>query len=209
MQKQVMVPHEETHRELETVIQESLAQLAQHPQPPPARHEKGLEDNFVALSKIGVPFFERHVDQGKADKWFREIEKILELLKAFPKYYFLPTLIAQKRREFTMLKQKPGMSVAMYSHQFPVLGHYAPIIINDPAAKMIYFFLDGLLSEIQTQIATSRIRTFDRLCEAACDVELDMKCLSSIGTDKIRPIVPLAQSVMPAAGPCVRPTTPL
>ncbi|KAL3519621.1 hypothetical protein ACH5RR_017770 [Cinchona calisaya] len=58
--------------------------------------------------------------------------------------------------------------VTEYSYQFHVLGRYTPTIMNYPDEKMIFFW-DGLLSEIQTQITVSGIRTFDWLFEAACD----------------------------------------
>ncbi|KAL3504344.1 hypothetical protein ACH5RR_034185 [Cinchona calisaya] len=74
----------------QTIIQQSLDQSAKRPQPPPVHRENDLEDYFVVISKIGVPFFERGVDIDKAVKWFGWIEEVLALLKVSTN--FLETL---------------------------------------------------------------------------------------------------------------------
>ncbi|KAL3524669.1 hypothetical protein ACH5RR_013041 [Cinchona calisaya] len=78
------------------------------------------------MSEIGMPIFDEGVDLDKAKKWFGMIEEIMVLLKALEPLkpqafmkYFPPTLTVQKQKEFTMLKHKPSMSIAM---QYPALG---------------------------------------------------------------------------------------
>ncbi|KAL3535074.1 hypothetical protein ACH5RR_003535 [Cinchona calisaya] len=138
----------------QTVIQQSLGQPAQHPQPLPTCHEKDVEECFVPEPL--KPQVVTHFLEEKTKAWWKGVSLTLTIngivtwdrfRQAFMKHCFPPTLIAQKQREFTMLKQKPGMSITEYSHQFHVLGSYAPTIMNDPTEKMI-FFRDGFLSEI-------------------------------------------------------------
>ncbi|KAL3506559.1 hypothetical protein ACH5RR_031941 [Cinchona calisaya] len=47
------------------LIQQSLVQLAHHPQPSPTRREKDVEKCFVVMSKIGVSMFDGGVDLDK------------------------------------------------------------------------------------------------------------------------------------------------
>ncbi|KAL3529318.1 hypothetical protein ACH5RR_008640 [Cinchona calisaya] len=69
--------------------------------------------NSTSSTTIVTPFLEE-----KAKAWWKDVSPVLTLngpvtwdrfRLAFLKHYFSPTLAARKLREFTMLKEKPGM----------------------------------------------------------------------------------------------------
>ncbi|KAL3510337.1 hypothetical protein ACH5RR_029738 [Cinchona calisaya] len=88
----------------------------------------GLIEEILALLKTHEPLKPQiaiHFLIGEVSAWWKGLPLALTLNgpvtwdrfhQAFLKNYFPPILIAQKRREFMMLKQKPGIFVVEYSH---------------------------------------------------------------------------------------------
>ncbi|KAL3506557.1 hypothetical protein ACH5RR_031939 [Cinchona calisaya] len=77
------------------LIQQSLVQLAHHPQPSPTRREKDVEKCFVVMSKIGVSMFDgaqkrkgvHHVEAKSWDVYSRVLSSVSYFGSLYTSYH--------------------------------------------------------------------------------------------------------------------------
>lgn len=79
----------------------------------------------------------------------------------------------QKRHDFEMLKQEPGMTVSEYVSKFLALGRFSPDTMNDEESKMVKFE-SGLNPRIRTWLVNVISADFEALVDAYYRIEKDI-----------------------------------